>query len=120
LIKLPFPLTLGFKSMLQRGIETPDMDVRWVSSLSWYFLNFFGLNGLYRLILGGENSADSSRDMTASPFATAGAPQQGQPQDYNKIFKAERDNLEFSEGLYNWVGKDVEERVLRKYGKIST
>lgn len=43
--------------MLQRGVETPDMDVRWVSSLSWYFLNFFGLNGLYRLILGGENCA---------------------------------------------------------------
>ena len=41
--------------MLQRGIETPDMDVRWVSSLSWYFLNFFGLNGLYRIILGGDN-----------------------------------------------------------------
>lgn len=55
LVKLPFPLTLGFKSMLQRGIETPDMDVRWVSSLSWYFLNFFGLNGLYRLILGSDN-----------------------------------------------------------------
>lgn len=55
IVKLPFPLTLGFKSMLQRGIETPDMDVRWVSSLSWYFLNFFGLNGLYRLILGSDN-----------------------------------------------------------------
>jgi hypothetical protein len=41
--------------MLQRGIDTPEMDVRWVSSLSWYFLNFFGLNGLYRLLLGGEN-----------------------------------------------------------------
>lgn len=54
-VKLPFPLTLGFKSMLQRGIETPDMDVRWVSSLSWYFLNFFGLNGLYRMILGNDN-----------------------------------------------------------------
>jgi len=118
LIKLPFPLTLGFKSMLQRGIETPDMDVRWVSSLSWYFLNFFGLNGLYRLILGGENAADSSRDMTVSPFAAVTAPQPGQPQDYNKLFKAERDNLEFSEGLYNWVGNDVEDRILRKYGKI--
>jgi len=117
LIKLPFPLTLGFKSMLQRGIETPDMDVRWVSSLSWYFLNFFGLNGLYRLLLGGDNSADSARDMTLSPFvATGGAP--GQTQDFNKLFKAERDNLEFAEGVYSWVGNDVEDRVLRKYGKL--
>ena len=45
--------------MLQRGVETPDMDVRWVSSLSWYFLNFFGLNGLYRLILGSNNVAST-------------------------------------------------------------
>ncbi|KAF9782810.1 integral membrane protein DUF106-domain-containing protein [Thelephora terrestris] len=119
LIKLPFPLTLGFKSMLQRGIETPDMDVRWVSSLSWYFLNFFGLNGLYRLILGSDNSASQSSQEMASPFA--GAMQQsqpGQPMDYHKIFSAERDNLKFSEGLYNWVGDDVETRVLRKYGKL--
>ncbi|TFY83820.1 hypothetical protein EWM64_g203 [Hericium alpestre] len=117
LIKLPFPLTLGFKSMLQRGIETPDMDVRWVSSLSWYFLNFFGLNGLYRIILGGDNSADSSRDMTASPFAVT-QQQPGGPQDYNKLFKAECDNLEFSEGLHNWIGNDVEMRILRKYGRV--
>jgi ER membrane protein complex subunit 3 len=55
LVKLPFPLTLGFKSMMQRGIETHDMDVRWVSSLSWYFLNWFGLNGLYRIVLGNDN-----------------------------------------------------------------
>ncbi|KAL7282498.1 transmembrane protein [Trametes coccinea BRFM310] len=120
LIKLPFPLTLGFKSMLQRGVETPDMDVRWVSSLSWYFLNFFGLNGLYRLILGGENAADSSREMT-TPFAAAAAaaPQPGQAQDYNKLFKAERDNLEFSEGLHSWVAQDVDTRILQKYGRLS-
>ncbi|KAH9940595.1 integral membrane protein DUF106-domain-containing protein [Amylocystis lapponica] len=116
LIKLPFPLTLGFKSMLQRGVETPDMDVRWVSSLSWYFLNFFGLNGLYRLILGGENSADGSRDMTTPFAAAAAAPQPPQAQDFNKLFKAERDNLEFAEGLYSWVGQDIENRVLQKYG----
>ena len=65
-VKLPFPLTLGFKSMLQRGIETPDMDVRWVSSLSWYFLNFFGLNGLYRLILGGDNCEPCFRSLLFS------------------------------------------------------
>ncbi|KAF9058026.1 integral membrane protein DUF106-domain-containing protein [Panaeolus papilionaceus] len=119
LIKLPFPLTLGFKSMLQRGIETPDMDVRWVSSLSWYFLNFFGLNGLYRLILGDDNSADSSRDMTASPFAAGAAVTPQGPQDFNKLFKAEKDNLEFADGLYKWVGSDIEERVLRRYGKLA-
>ena len=110
------------------------MDVRWVSSLSWYFLNFFGLNGLYRLILGNENgivgsrtgadmvtnaitAADSSQSMMTSPFAA----QQAVPtpvQDFNKLFKAERDNLEFSEGIYNWTGDDVENRVLRRYGKL--
>jgi len=118
LIKLPFPLTLGFKSMMQRGIETPDMDVRWVSSLSWYFLNLFGLNGLFRLILGNDNAADSTRDMSTSPFAAAAAPQPGAPQDFQKLFAAEKDSLELAEGVYSWVGADVERRVLEKWGKL--
>ena len=63
-------------------------------------------------------AADSSRDMTASPFAAAGTTAPGQPQDFIKLFKAERDNLEFAEGIYSWVGSDVESRVLAKYGKI--
>lgn len=45
--------------MMQQGIGTPDMDVRWVSSLSWYFLNLFGLNGLFRLLLGSDNGMSS-------------------------------------------------------------
>lgn len=53
----------------------------------------------------------------ATPFAAAAAAQPGQPQDYNKLFKAERDNLEFSEGLYSWVAQDVETRILKKYGR---
>lgn len=55
LIKLPFPLTRGFKTMLQRGIMTPDMPASYVSSISWYFLNLFGLNSVFRLILGDGN-----------------------------------------------------------------
>ena len=30
-VKLPFPLTLGFKSLLSRDIVMPDLDARWVS-----------------------------------------------------------------------------------------
>jgi len=117
LIRLPFPLTLGFKSMMQRGVETADMDVRWVSSLSWYILNLFGLNGVYRLILGNENSADSSRDLAASPFGTQTQAAANPMQDFGKLFKSEKDNLELADGLYKWIGADVEIRVLQKYGK---
>ena len=63
-------------------------------------------------------AADGSRDMMMSPYAGVAPTAAGQPQDYVKLFKSERDNLEFSEGLYNWSGKDVELRVLRKYQKI--
>lgn len=31
IVRLPFPLTLGFKSLLARDIAMPDLDVRWVS-----------------------------------------------------------------------------------------
>ena len=56
----------------------------------------------------------------ASPFAAAAVanPQAGQPQDFNKLFKAERDNLEFSEGLHSWIAQDVDARILRKYGRL--
>lgn len=57
-VKLPFPLTPQFKSMLQSGVGTRDLDVRWVSSLSWYFLTLFGLQPVYNFILGSNNGKD--------------------------------------------------------------
>jgi len=41
--------------MLQSGVMTRDLDVRWVSSLSWYFLNLFGLQSIFGFILGSDN-----------------------------------------------------------------
>ncbi len=55
ILKLPFPLTIRFKSMLQSGVMTRDLDVRWVSSLSWYFLCLFGLQPVFNFILGSDN-----------------------------------------------------------------
>ncbi|GAA97395.1 uncharacterized protein L969DRAFT_87340 [Mixia osmundae IAM 14324] len=117
LIRLPFPLTIRFKSMLQRGIDTQDMDVTWVSSLSWYFLNLFGLNSVYQLILGEENAADGTRDMQAMG-AMGGGMMGGMPgapaQDFVKLFAAERENLDLVDHV--WIGNDVEQRLLAMYG----
>ncbi|KAJ2791119.1 hypothetical protein H4R20_006905 [Coemansia guatemalensis] len=115
LIKLPFPLGLRFKQMLQSGIMTPNMDVRWVSSLSWYFINLFGLRGVFSLLLGGENSADGIRDMTAMGTMGAMGQQPGQPQDFNKQFLGMKDNLSII--YHEWDLANIEQRVLVKYGK---
>lgn len=48
--------------MLQRGIDLASLDVTYVSSLSWYFLVTFGLNDVYKLILG-ENIEFSDTQM---------------------------------------------------------
>ncbi|KAG2193921.1 hypothetical protein INT46_001926, partial [Mucor plumbeus] len=120
-IKLPFPLTPRFKQMLQSGVDTRDMDVTWVSSLSWYFLNLFGLGSVFSLILGDNNAAGV--DMTAMssmPGMMPGMPgmggaQPGQPQDFKKMFLAEKENVIITPHV--WDLEDVEERLLKKYGK---
>ena len=70
-MKLPFPLTPQFKSMLQSGVGTRDLDVRWVSSLSWYFLTLFGLQPVYNFILGSNNCGLPSNPSTLYHFRRA-------------------------------------------------
>jgi hypothetical protein len=59
IVKLPFPLTIKFKSMLQAGVATRDMDPRWMSSISWYFLCIFGLQSVFNFLLGSENGTST-------------------------------------------------------------
>ncbi|POW09136.1 hypothetical protein PSTT_07058 [Puccinia striiformis] len=120
-VKLPFPLPNGFKQMLQRGIETRDMDISWVSSLSWYFLNLFGLNSLYRLILGDGNAADGTASLAMGGASNMAAVMPGQQMDYKKLFQTEIENLKLIDHQYicdQIVGlqlDNVENRVLKMY-----
>ncbi|KAJ3026745.1 UNVERIFIED_CONTAM: ER membrane complex subunit 3 [Siphonaria sp. JEL0065] len=114
--KLPFPLTLRFKSMLQAGIETRDMDVTWVSSISWYFLNLMGLQSIFTIILGQGNSAGGMRDMQQMQqmnpaMMAAGA---GASPDATALFKSEREFLEIAHHTSRLTG--VEGRLLELYG----
>lgn len=59
-MRLPFPLTIRFKGMLQSGVATKDLDVRWVSAVSWYVLNLIGLKSVFALMLGNNNSKSTA------------------------------------------------------------
>lgn len=91
--KVPFPLTIRFKPMLQRGIELEALDASWVSSASWYFLNVFGLRSMYSLILGEDNAADQTRIMQEQMSGAA----MNMQQDPQKIFKAEWESLQVTQ-----------------------
>lgn len=112
ILKLPFPLTIRFKSMLQSGVMTRDLDVRWVSSLSWYFLNLFGLQSVFGFILGSNNAANQMAQQMASmnPAAAVNPFQPGQ--DPDKLYLSEAENLEVMEHFCILDG--IEERVLNK------
>lgn len=69
--RLPFPLSPGFRSMLHSGIENAgqNLDVSYVSSLSWYLLNIFGNAGLLALITEGDDSLHVPVPSVASQVA---------------------------------------------------
>ncbi|KAF2859134.1 transmembrane protein [Piedraia hortae CBS 480.64] len=111
ILKLPFPLTPQFKQMLQAGVGTRDLDVRWVSSLSWYFLTLFGLQPVYNFILGSNHTANQVTQQVQmqqqNPMAGA--------EDPDKLFLNESENLEVVE---HWSMLDgIQGRVLATYNR---
>lgn len=109
IMKLPFPLTIKFKSMLQAGVATKDMDPRWMSSISWYFLCIFGLQSVFNFLLGNDNAA-SQMAQQMNQMGPAAGQMFGPGVDPDKQFLAEVENLAVIE--HYSVLDGVEDRLL--------
>lgn len=107
--KLPFPLALSFKPMLQRGIELEALNSSWVSSASWYFLNVFGIRNIYSLFLTEEemyyDEINCNNEILMPPMTPSGRP-----------FKMEWEALEIIE--HEWKLDQIEYEFISKYKKI--
>ena len=64
LLQVPFSLTIGFKSMFQKGvIDLPNLSSSYVSSVSWYFLVLYGLRSFLSLLTGTVPYEQKEQDM---------------------------------------------------------
>ncbi|EUD68690.1 hypothetical protein C922_01090 [Plasmodium inui San Antonio 1] len=109
--KIPFPLTYKFKSTLQMGMDIQLLDMKFVSSLSWYFLVMFGSSGLisiidYFVLHDKDRSQNNPMDNlmgTQNPLAKQPANVNNVP-DLKKFYdkkKAELENVRYKFWLEN-------------------
>eukprot|EP00850_Spirogloea_muscicola_P023674 SM000376S13706 [mRNA] locus=s376:59055:61006:- [translate_table: standard] len=104
--KIPFPLTQRFRPMLQNGIDLSSVDVCYVSSRSWYFLNLFGLRGFFSLILGEDNAVDDTQRMMQMQMASQMG---GFGADPGKTLTGEKDGLDLLQ--HEWLLPQIEQRA---------
>ena len=129
--KVPFPLTQRFREMLQRGVDLQGLDVTYVSSLSWYFLNVFGINGLLQLVLGeatnvNDLQAQQQMMMMVSPPCALSSrspsltplPMPPQGMDTAKAYVAEREALEALR--HEWALPKVEVQAAARLRRLVT
>jgi hypothetical protein len=113
LLKVPFPLTKGFKMMFQRGLDLNSLDTSYVSSVSWYFLVMFGLRAFFRLAIGDPSQEIMESDMRQMNLGNlTNPPPPGQKFDCVSALKAENENLELAQ--YKSSVEDAERRLLGK------
>jgi ER membrane protein complex subunit 3 len=65
--RVPFPLSEGFRGMLQLGIERAgqSLSVHYIGPLSWYLINAFGNTSLVRVLVSSDTEVDSGRGQSA-------------------------------------------------------
>ena len=106
--------------MTQTGIRLFNLDPSYVSSMSWCFLLLYGLSDILSLMISDIKALEEAIMAAQGPMM-AGQGMMGGPgagQDYNLVFKAERENYE----ILNWkfALDDVEDAFIAKYeGKFN-
>lgn len=116
LVKVPVPLTNGFKMMFQRGLDLTTLETSYVSSVSWYFLVMFGLRAFFKLVIDGDGSSQKDHMKAAMIQTELGhsmAGGMGGPQkkfEADQFLKAEIENLELFK--QKCVLEDADRRLL--------
>lgn len=116
LVKVPIPLTTGFKMMFQRGLDLSTLETSYVSSVSWYFLVMFGLRAFFKLVIEGDGNNREEHMQAAIVHADMGNTLNGggpaKKFDSVKMIKAEIENLELSK--HKSILDDADRRLLGK------
>ncbi|KAH3682128.1 hypothetical protein WICPIJ_006931 [Wickerhamomyces pijperi] len=112
LMKLPFPLTTSFKQMVQSGVNTDELDVRWVSAVSFYLIANLGLPSVFNVAGFGEDqqaqgAMDQNQMMGMMPSLG------GSPPQPEKIMEQEAKDVQIIH--HQWCLDGVEDRVLKMY-----
>jgi len=110
-LRMPFPLTPRFKQMLQSGVATRDLDVRWVSSISLYFICLFGLQSVFIYLLGSDNAASQVAQQMGQMGPGQGANMFGPGQDPYKQYAGEAENIEVL--AHDYLLDGIEDRLLK-------
>ncbi|POS85499.1 transmembrane protein [Erysiphe pulchra] len=114
IIRLPFPLTIKFKSMLQAGVATKEMDPQWMSSISWYVLCIFGLQPVINYLAGSDDAAGQMAQQLGQMSPAAGAQMFGPGNDADKQFQSEAENIAVL--VHHHILDGVEQRLLKSLG----
>jgi ER membrane protein complex subunit 3 len=125
LLRIPFPLTVGFKNMFQKGMaELPNLESSYVSSVSWYFLVMYGLRSFFKLVMGTPPQEQREQEMYQQTKwglqmpPNPSSPKQD-PESLAKLLNQEADNLELLLLNHKSELDSVEKRLLgkRRYPK---
>lgn len=113
LLKLPFGLTQKFRTMLQQGLNLPDVDVSYVSAISWCFILVFGLNSILQHFDGADNYSmlKEQEQMMKAPMQMMNM---GQPvTDFDKILSGEKENIEIIPQFS--ILEEASDKLIEKY-----